>query len=63
MAATIPTNGIGLDAGLDVTGGDITFKTASKAHATISKCELARFTDYEEEQFKELEEMGYNVTV
>ena len=30
MAATIPTNGIGLDAGLDVTGGDITFKTADK---------------------------------
>ena len=30
MAATIPTNGIGLDAGLDVTGGDITFKTANK---------------------------------
>ena len=28
MAATIPTNGIGLDAGLDVTGGDITFNSA-----------------------------------
>jgi len=30
MAATIPTNGMGLDAGLDITGGDITFKTANK---------------------------------
>ena len=30
MAATIPTNGMGLDAGLDITGGNITFKTAAK---------------------------------
>jgi hypothetical protein len=30
MAATIPTNGLGVDAGLDITGGDITFKTANK---------------------------------
>ena len=30
MAAVIPTNGLGVDAGLDITGGDITFKTANK---------------------------------
>tara|TARA_R100001440_G_scaffold32840_1_gene51673 strand:- start:105 stop:677 length:573 start_codon:yes stop_codon:yes gene_type:complete len=30
MAATIPTNGMGLDAGLDITGGNLTFKTADK---------------------------------
>ena len=30
MAATIPTNGLGVDAGLDIAGGNITFTTADK---------------------------------
>ena len=30
MAATIPTNGMGLDAGLNIAGGNLTFTTADK---------------------------------
>jgi hypothetical protein len=30
MAATIPTNGLGVDAGLDIAGGNLTFTTADK---------------------------------
>ena len=50
MAATIPTNGIGLDAGLDVTGGDITFKTASKGVnlGVTSGASTNLLDDYEE---------------
>ena len=50
MAATIPTNGIGLDAGLDVTGGDITFKTASKGVnlGVTSGAATNQLHDYEE---------------
>ena len=50
MAAKIPTNGIGLDAGLDVTGGDITFKTASKGVnlGVTSGASTNLLDDYEE---------------
>ena len=50
MAATIPTNGIGLDAGLDVTGGDITFKTADKGVnlGVTSAAATNQLHDYEE---------------
>ena len=50
MAAKIPTNGIGLDAGLDVTGGDITFKTAGKGVnlGVTSGASTNLLDDYEE---------------
>ena len=50
MVATIPTNGIGLDAGLDVTGGNITFKTADKGvHLGVTSATSSNLMDdYEE---------------
>ena len=52
MAATIPTNGIGVDAGLDVAGGNLTFyhrawyKGVHLGDGTATASEL--FDDYEE---------------
>tara|TARA_Y100001937_G_C7012646_1_gene281671 strand:- start:249 stop:773 length:525 start_codon:yes stop_codon:yes gene_type:complete len=50
MAATIPTNGMGLDAGLDITGGNLTFKTADKGvHLGVTSATAANLLDdYEE---------------
>ena len=50
MAATIPTNGLGLDAGLDITGGNLTFKTADKGvHLGVTSATAANLLDdYEE---------------
>jgi|TARA_A100000172_G_scaffold58661_1_gene38335 hypothetical protein len=53
MAATIPTNGMGLDAGLDITGGNLTFKTADKGvHLGVTSATAANLLDdYEEGTF------------
>ena len=50
MAATIPTNGMGLDAGLDIAGGNLTFTTADKGvHLGVTSATAANLmTDYEE---------------
>ena len=53
MAATIPTNGMGLDAGLDIAGGNLTFTTADKGvHLGVTSATAANLvTDYEEGSF------------
>ena len=50
MAATIPTNGLGVDAGLDIAGGNITFTTADKGvHLGVTSAGAANLIhDYEE---------------
>ena len=50
MAATIPTNGLGVDAGLDIAGGNLTFTTADKGvHLGVTSATAANLmTDYEE---------------
>ena len=53
MAATIPTNGMGLDAGLNIAGGNLTFTTADKGvHLGVTSATAANLmTDYEEGTF------------
>ena len=53
MAATIPTNGLGVDAGLDIAGGNLTFTTADKGvHLGVTSATAANLmTDYEEGTF------------
>ena len=48
MAATIPTNGLGVDAGLDIAGGNLTFTTADKGvHLGVTSATAANLmTDY-----------------
>ena len=50
MAATIPTNGLGVDAGLDIAGGNLTFTTADKGvHLGVTSATAANLLDdYEE---------------
>ena len=62
MAATIPTNGIGLDAGLDVSGGDITFKTADKGVnlGVTSGASSNLLHDYEEGTWTPVVKSGSN---
>ena len=50
MAATIPTNGLGVDAGLDIAGGNLTFTTANKGvHLGVTSATAANLMDdYEE---------------
>ena len=50
MAATIPTNGLGVDAGFDIAGGNITFTTADKGvHLGVTSAGAANLIhDYEE---------------
>ena len=50
MAATIPTNGLGVDAGLDIAGGNLTFTTADKGvHLGVTSATAANLMDdYEE---------------
>jgi|TARA_Y100000114_G_scaffold34721_1_gene30229 hypothetical protein len=50
MAATIPTNGMGLDAGLNIAGGNLTFTTADKGiHLGVTSATAANLMDdYEE---------------
>ena len=50
MAATIPTNGMGLDAGLNIAGGNLTFTTADKGvHLGVTSAGAANLIhDYEE---------------
>ena len=50
MAATIPTNGLGVDAGLDIAGGNITCTTADKGvHLGVTSAGAANLIhDYEE---------------
>tara|TARA_R100001594_G_scaffold1929_1_gene8036 strand:- start:395 stop:934 length:540 start_codon:yes stop_codon:yes gene_type:complete len=53
MAATIPTNGLGVDAGLDIAGGNLTFTTADKGvHIGVTSATAANLLDdYEEGTF------------
>ena len=53
MAATIPTNGMGLDAGLNIAGGNLTFTTADKGvHLGVTSATAANLMDdYEEGTF------------
>ena len=53
MAATIPTNGLGVDAGLDIAGGNLTFTTADKGvHLGVTSATAANLLDdYEEGTF------------
>ena len=53
MAAVIPTNGLGVDAGLDIAGGNLTFTTADKGvHLGVTSATAANLmTDYEEGTF------------
>jgi hypothetical protein len=53
MAATIPTNGLGVDAGLDIAGGNLTFTTADKGvHLGVTSATAANLMDdYEEGTF------------
>ena len=50
MAATIPTNGLGVDAGLDIAGGNLTFTTADKGvHLGVTSATASNLIhDYEE---------------
>ena len=50
MAAVIPTNGLGVDAGLDIAGGNLTFTTANKGmHLGVTSATAANLMDdYEE---------------
>ena len=50
MAAKIPTNGLGVDAGLDIAGGNLTFTTADKGvHLGVTSATAANLMDdYEE---------------
>ena len=50
MAATIPTNGLGVDAGLDIAGGNLTFTTADKGvHLGVTSANAVNLIhDYEE---------------
>ena len=50
MAAKIPTNGLGVDAGLDIAGGNITFTTADKGvHLGVTSATATNLMhDYEE---------------
>ena len=50
MAATIPTNGMGLDAGLNIAGGNLTFTTADKGvHLGVTSATASNLIhDYEE---------------
>lgn len=50
MAATIPTNGLGVDAGLDIAGGNLTFTTADKGvHLGVTSATATNLIhDYEE---------------
>ena len=50
MAATIPTNGLGVDAGLDIAGGNLTFTTADKGvHLGVTSATASNLLDdYEE---------------
>ena len=54
MAATIPTNGLGVDAGLDIAGGNLTFTTADKGvHLGVTSATAANLiADYEEGDFQ-----------
>ena len=56
MAATIPTNGMGLDAGLNIAGGNLTFTTADKGvHLGVTSATAANLMDdYEEGTFTPL---------
>ena len=53
MAAVIPTNGLGVDAGLDIAGGNLTFTTADKGvHLGVTSATAANLMDdYEEGTF------------
>ena len=53
MAATIPTNGMGLDAGLNIAGGNLTFTTADKGvHLGVTSATSSNLLDdYEEGTF------------
>ena len=53
MAAVIPTNGLGVDAGLDIAGGNLTFTTADKGvHLGVTSATAANLLhDYEEGTF------------
>lgn len=42
--------------------GEWSFKTASKAYDSSTKCRLDLFPILEEKQKKELEELGYDIT-
>mgnify|MGYP003141792030 FL=1 len=50
MAAQIPTNGLNVDAGLDIAGGNLTFTTADKGvHLGVTSATAANLMDdYEE---------------
>ena len=50
MAAVIPTNGLGVDAGLDIAGGNLTFTTADKGvHLGVTSATSSNLLDdYEE---------------
>jgi hypothetical protein len=50
MAAVIPTNGLGVDAGLDIAGGNLTFTTADKGvHLGVTSATASNLIhDYEE---------------
>ena len=50
MAAKIPTNGLGVDAGLDIAGGNLTFTTADKGvHIGVTSATAANLLDDFEE--------------
>ena len=50
MAAVIPTNGLGVDAGLDIAGGNLTFTTADKGvHLGVTSATAANLLDDFEE--------------
>ena len=50
MAATIPTNGLGVDAGLDIAGGNLTFTTSAKGvHIGVTSATAANLLDDFEE--------------
>ena len=50
MAAKIPTNGLGVDAGLDIAGGNLTFTTANKGvHLGVTSETAANLIDDFEE--------------
>ena len=53
MAAKIPTNGMGLDAGLDIAGGNLTFTTADKGvHLGVTSATASNLLDdYEEGEY------------
>ena len=53
MAAKIPTNGLGVDAGLDIAGGNLTFTTADKGvHFGVTSATATNLMDdYEEGTF------------